>query len=245
MSWRLRTRKWELTGLFDTWHVRPQILAQGARDRDQTIADTDWMGSGFAIKRPLEILARLYPFELLCSKSESLLLQNDKSVESQQQDHGLSASWSSCSSCPSCFFPLHSLSGRTLQSLVELLQSFGRSMAAPHFTESWQCLVLCIAISLSQKLCSKFRHIFSFKGSLCTFTFSFKKMLLFFLQLCCRLAPRQRHGTPDPASPAPVVSAQQGAPDSGTILLKQNQKFSFNFGITEYHRCLFFCGVWS
>ena len=53
------------------------------------------------------------------------------------------------------------------------------------------------------------------------------KMLLFFLQLCCRLAPRQRHGTPDPASPALVVSAQQGAPDSGTILLKHIPKFSF------------------
>ncbi len=51
-------------------------------------------------------------------------------VWNHSMDHGLLASWSSC---PSCFFLSNTLSGRTLRSLVELLQSFCRSMAAPHF----------------------------------------------------------------------------------------------------------------
>lgn len=102
------------------------------------------------------------------------------------------------------------------------------------------CYVLPFLCLRNSVLSSVTSFHYSFKGSLCTFTFSFKKMRLFFLQLCCRLAPRQRHGTPDPASPAPVVSAQQGAPDSGTILHKQNRKFSFwDHRISQMS---FFCG---
>lgn len=102
-----------------------------------------------------------------------------------------------------------------------------------HLTSDWQCLAPCIAIRNSVPSSVISFHSIFHCHTLIFSHFPSKKLLLFFSNsLRFRLAPRQRHGTPDPASPAPVVSAQHGPPDSGTILLKNSRTF-------WYHRYLF------